>query len=336
MDVEHLPVLVEEAVELLAPWRETGSGLFVDATVGLGGHAEALLAAGRGRPGGIRLVGIDRDPEALARAARRLAPATPAEARMRLVEGNFADITGALERASGDLIGALERSGGDLFGSGPPRVSGVLADLGVSSLQLGTAGRGFSFRLDGPLDMRMGGGGPTAAQIVNEASEGDLENIFREYGEERQARRIARFVVAARRREPIETTGQLAAVIGRAKGGAREREGRVDPATRVFQALRIAVNDELAGLESFLQQAVDLLEKDGRLVVISYHSLEDRIVKNTLRDLARGEIDETTGRTRAETQSIELLTKKPLRPGPAELAANPRSRSARLRAARRL
>jgi 16S rRNA (cytosine1402-N4)-methyltransferase len=315
-DVEHLPVLVREAVELLAPWRESGSGLFVDATVGLGGHAEALLAAG---PPGIRLVGIDRDPAALARAGRRLAPWGE---RVRLVEGNF-------HRLAELLAGiGVERG-----------AAGILADLGLSSLQLGTAERGFSFRLDGPLDMRMegrAGAGATAAEIVNSASEAELEKIFRDYGEERQARRIARAIVAARQREPIETTGELAALIGRSKGGGREREGRVDPATRVFQALRIAVNQELAGLDSFLQQAVDLLEADGRLVIISYHSLEDRIVKHGLRDRARGEVDLRTGRALAETRAIELLTKKPVRPGEPEVAANPRSRSARLRAARRL
>jgi 16S rRNA (cytosine1402-N4)-methyltransferase len=214
-------------------------------------------------------------------------------------------------------------------------VAGILADLGVSSLQLDTPERGFSFRFDAPLDMRMGPGPLTAADLVNRGSEEDLERIFRDYGEERQARRIARAVAAARRQAPIETTGQLKRLIDRVKGHP-EREGRVDPATRVFQALRIAVNDELAGLESFLDQAVRLLEGDGRLVVISYHSLEDRIVKNTIRDLARGEVDQVTGRPRSETQLIEVLTRKPVRPGEDEIEFNPRSRSGRLRAARRL
>jgi 16S rRNA (cytosine1402-N4)-methyltransferase len=214
----------------------------------------------------------------------------------------------------------------------------VLADLGVSSLQLDTAERGFSFRRDGPLDMRMGPGGRTAADIVNRSSEGELERIFREYGEERQARRIARAIAAVRREAPIETTGRLASVIERAKGGrqAREREVRIDPATRVFQALRIEVNQELAGLESFIDQAVRLLDSGGRLVIISYHSLEDRIVKNSLRDLARGQVDLVTGRPRSESQLIETLTRKPIRPSDEEVAWNPRSRSARLRAARRL
>jgi 16S rRNA (cytosine1402-N4)-methyltransferase len=184
--------------------------------------------------------------------------------------------------------------------------------------------------------MRMGGSERTAADIVNQSSEAELAEIIKDYGEEWQARRIARTIVQARREAPIETTADLRAVIDRAKGGRREREGRVDPATRVFQALRIAVNDELAGLEAFLDQAVRLLDGDGRLVIISYHSLEDRIVKHRLRDAARGEADPVTGRPYAETRLLEVLTRKPVRPAEAEVASNPRSRSARLRAARRL
>jgi 16S rRNA (cytosine1402-N4)-methyltransferase len=231
----------------------------------------------------------------------------------------------------------LARLAGD---AGP--LAGVLADLGVSSLQLDTARRGFSFRREGPLDMRMGGGELTAEEIVNRYREADLEKIFREHGEERQARRIARAVVEERRRRPVTTTTQLKALIDHAKGldraatgRGRPREGRVDPATRVFQALRIEVNQELAGLAGFIDQAVRLLEGDGRLIVISYHSLEDRIVKNRLRDLARGEVDRRTGRPLAETRLIEVLTRKPVRPTEDEVEANPRSRSARLRAARR-
>jgi 16S rRNA (cytosine1402-N4)-methyltransferase len=315
---EHIPVLVQEVVERLAPER---GGLFADLTLGLGGHAEALLRADPG----VRLVGIDRDREALAIAERRLAPFG---GRVRLLEGNFHRLREVLAAAGIPEEGE------------PGGLSGVLIDLGVSSLQLDRGERGFSFRFDGPLDMRMGGGGPTAADIVNSATEAELEKIFRDYGEERQARRIARAIVHARGREPVERTGHLRTLIDRAKGGTkggnREREGRVDPATRVFQALRIAVNEELAGLESSLDQAVDLLAANGRLVVISYHSLEDRIVKNTLRDLGRGEVDPVTGRPRAETQLLEVMTKKPVRPTDAEVAANPRSRSARLRAARRL
>jgi 16S rRNA (cytosine1402-N4)-methyltransferase len=312
LEVAHVPVLVAEVVDYLAPRR---GGLFVDATVGLGGHAEALLAASPA----VRLVGVDRDPEALELAGRRLAPYGE---RVRLVEGRF------------DGLAALLAP----LGLGP--VAGVLADLGVSSLQLDTPRRGFSFRREGPLDMRMGREGPTAAEVVNRYPEGDLERIFREYGEERQARRIARAIARTRREGPLATTGDLAALIRRAKGragaGPAQREGRVDPATRVFQALRIEVNQELAALPGLIAETVELLEQDGRLVVISYQSLEDRLVKNVLRDLARGAVDEVTGQTRWETQVIEVLTKKPVRPTPEEVAANPRARSARLRAARRL
>ena len=314
---EHRPVLVAETLDLLAPER---GGLFVDATVGLGGHAEALLT----RAPGARLLGLDRDPQALLRAARRLERFGD---RARLAEGNFQQLE--------SLLGGL--------GLGTGSLSGVLADLGVSSLQLDLAERGFSFRRDGPLDMRMGPGGRTAADVVNESTEAELERIIRDYGEEWQARRIARAIVKARSEEPIATTGRLAEVIHRAKAkghgehlGSRDREGRVDPATRVFQALRIEVNEELAALEGFIEQAVNLLEHDGRLVIISYHSLEDRIVKNSLRDLARGQVDPVTGRPRSESQLIEVLTKKPTRPTEEEVAWNPRSRSARLRAAKRI
>ncbi|HSN98715.1 MAG TPA: 16S rRNA (cytosine(1402)-N(4))-methyltransferase RsmH [Candidatus Nanopelagicales bacterium] len=309
MDAQHLPVLVREALDYLAPER---GGLFVDVTLGLGGHAEALLQ----RSPEARLLGIDRDPQALEQAARRLAPFGD---RVRLAHATFDDLEGVLA------------------GQQLPRVAGVLADLGVSSLQLDRPERGFSFRFDGPLDMRMGLTDLTAADVVNRYSEGDLEQIFREYGEERHARRIARAISRARAEKPLSTTGELKRIIDRAKPrGGHEREGRVDPATRVFQALRIAVNEELAGLETFLDQAVKALDADGRLVVISYHSLEDRIVKNTFRDFALGEVDPVTGRPRAESQLIEVLTRKPVRPTEEEVAFNPRSRSAKLRAARRL
>ena len=316
--VEHLPVLLRESLDLLAPER---GGLFVDATVGLGGHAAALLERGPA----ARLVGLDRDPEALRRAGTRLAPFGD---RVHLAHGNFH----RLEQLLAEL--GVERGA----------VAGLLFDLGVSSLQLGTPDRGFSFRLEGPLDMRMGLSELTAADLVNHTAEGDLEKIFRDFGEERQARRIARAIVEARVERPLATTAELKRIIDEAKGGGRQgragmpgaREGRVDPATRVFQALRIAVNEELAGLESSIEQAVNMMASEGRLVVISYHSLEDRIAKNTLRDLARGEIDQVTGRSRSESQLIEVLTRKPLRPTAEEVASNPRSRSARLRAAKRM
>jgi 16S rRNA (cytosine1402-N4)-methyltransferase len=306
--VQHLPVLLAEALAWLAPHR---GGVFVDATVGLGGHAEALLEASPD----VSLVGIDRDSAALERAAHRLARFG---SRVRLVQANFQH---------------LEQT---LAGLGIGAIAGFLADLGVSSLQLETAVRGFSFRLDGPLDMRMGMSDVTAADLVNETAEGELAKIISEYGEERQARRIARAIVRARVEKPIETTGELKRLIDRVKGPRAAREERIDPATRVFQALRIAVNAELAGLARAIEAAVSLLESDGRLVVISYHSLEDRIVKNTLRDLARGEIDPVTGRSRSESQLIEVMTRKPVRPSEEEVAFNPRARSARLRAARRL
>lgn len=305
MDARHVPVLVRESVELLAVER---GGLFVDATLGLGGHAAAILAASPA----TRLLGLDRDPEARALAAERLAPFGE---RVEIRAGNFRDLEGlAVDRAP---------------------FAGVLADLGVSSLQLDRAERGFSFRGDGPLDMRMGPDARTARDLVNEATEAELETILREYGEEPEARRVARALVQTRRATPIDTTRQLAEVVRRAKRPVYGEE-RIDPATRTFQALRIAVNEELDAVSELLDQAVRLLDREGRLVVISYHSLEDRIVKNRIRDLARGEIDPVTGRTLGETRILEVLTKKPLRPTEAEVAANPRARSARLRAARRL
>lgn len=304
-----MPVLLAEVLDYLAPQR---GGIFVDGTLGLGGHSEALLRASPD----VQVVGIDRDAAALARAGERLAVFGP---RVRLVQANFHQIT--------DALAGLGIHGG---------IAGFLADLGVSSLQLETPGRGFSFRLDGPLDMRMGLSDMTAADLVNQASEGELETIFRDYGEERQARRIARAISRARTEKPIETTGELQRLVAGAKGARAAREERIDPATRVFQALRIEVNQELAGLERCVEETVRLLETGGRLVVISYHSLEDRIVKNTLRDLARGEVDPVTGRSRSETQLIEVLTRKPVRPTESELDLNPRSRSGKLRAARRL
>ena len=304
----HVPVLVQEVVHALEPAR---GGTFVDCTVGLGGHAEAILDAAPG----TRVIGIDRDARALALAAARLDRFGD---RARLVEGEFGDVE--------EILASM----------GVAAVAGVLADLGVSSLQLDTPERGFSFRFEGPLDMRMGSGEVTAADIVNHYSEAQLETILREYGEEPQARRIARAIVEEREKAPIETTETLAELVRRVKGRQRGERRRIDPATRTFQALRLEVNQELAGLEKLLARVIGLLERDGRLVVISYHSLEDRIVKHTLRGLSRGEKDPVTGRTLSESRAIELLTRKPMRPTASEVAANPRARSARLRAARRL
>ncbi len=308
--VRHVPVLVEEVLDFLAL---EGTGLVVDCTVGLGGHAEAILS----RNPGVDLLGIDRDREALALARERLSRFGE---RVRLVEATFDRV--------GEVVAA----------EGWTRAVGILADLGVSSLQLDRAERGFSFRRDGPLDMRMGDGDLTAAEVVATYSEEALREMFWKYGDERQGRRIARAVVEARRDRSIQTTGELRDLVHRAKNvRPGSREGRVDPATRVFQALRIEVNQELRQLEGLLDEVSRLLEDDGgRLVVISYHSLEDRLVKNSLRRLARGKIDEVTGRPHAETRVIEVLTKKPVRPSDAEVAVNPRARSARLRAARRL
>ncbi len=299
--------------ETLGFFEPLADGWMVDCTLGLGGHTEALLAANPG----LCVLGVDRDRQALAKARTRLAPFGD---RVRFAQGEFDDI------------------GDHLEGAGLERAVGVLADLGVSSMQLDTPDRGFSFRFDGPLDMRMGDSTVTAREIVNRYPEAELERIFREYGEERQARRVARALVRERAERELETTRDLQQAVERAKRPERRRHGlaRRDPATQVFQALRIEVNRELAGLERLMSRVADSLESDGRLVVISYHSLEDRIVKNSLRNLARGEIDEVTGRTRSETRVLEVLTKKPVRPSEDEVAVNPRARSARLRAARRL
>ena len=316
----HVPVLLEEVLHFLDPAR---GGCFVDCTLGLGGHARALLE----RFPDTHLVGLDRDSEALAVAAERL---SSFGSRVQLVEGRFGDVAERLE--------AL----------GIGRVSGVLADLGVSSLQLDRAGRGFSFAHEGPLDMRMGAADRTAADVVNGYPEDALSKILKTYGEEPQARRIARAIVEERRGQPFETTAQLAELIERTKRPIRHRGGRgkrswssdrsrrIHPATQVFQALRIEVNQEIQELEQFLDQSVEMLEQEGRLVVISYHSLEDRPVKHHLRRLAEGEIEPVTGQPRAETQILEVLTRKPVRPTEAEIEANPRSRSARLRAGKRL
>ncbi len=267
----------------------------MDATVGLGGHAEAVLE--RIGPAG-RLIGLDRDEQALAAARRRLERFGD---RVTLVHGNF----GELEKV--------------LDGLGVREIQGALLDLGLSSLQLDEPGRGFSFGREGPLDMRMDPSAPvTAAEIVNRAPEEELREILRAYGEERWSGRIARAIA---RKRPLATTAQLAEVVRGAVPGAA-RHGRIDPATRTFQAIRIAVNRELELLPLGLAQAVRRLSAGGRIVVLSYHSLEDRIVKVTFRGQAREGV-------------LEVITRKPLRPTEEEVARNPRSRSARLRVAER-
>jgi 16S rRNA (cytosine1402-N4)-methyltransferase len=281
-----------EVLELLAP---KDGELAVDCTLGLGGHAEAILR----HPGFQgRLVGLDRDAEAVALARERLAEFGP---RFVARQARFSQL--------GQVLAEI--------GWGRPGV--ILFDLGVSSLQFDRGDRGFSFRADGPLDMRMDrGGGPTAADLVNELDVEALADILWRYGEERRSRRLARAVVEARERSPINTTGQLADVVRRAGGG---RSGRIDAATRAFQALRIAVNDELNEIEAGLAAAAAGAAPGARLAVISFHSLEDRIVKRFLHRLATG-------------GCAEILTRRPLRPSDEEVAGNPRARSARLRGAR--
>jgi len=301
-----VPVLLDEVTEWLAP---AAPGLLVDVTVGLGGHAAALLE----EFSGFRLLGLDRDPEAIEGARRRLQPFSD---RVRLVNRPFDQIR--------DLLVEFE----------PP--AAILADLGCSSLQLDSPGRGFSFLTDGPLDMRMGDVGPTAAELVNAAPEEELVRILREYGEERRARRVARTIVAARKRSPLRTTAALSDVVRRAVGPRTDR--RIHPATRSFQALRIAVNDELGQLERFVEPAVRALRPNGRLAVISFHSLEDRIVKHELRRLegrcvCPPEMPECVCEPEAFAR---VLTAKPVRPTAAEVDQNPRARSARLRVAERV
>lgn len=319
MQTQHEPVLLAEVVELFAPVARKRAVL-VDCTVGLGGHAAALLE----RFPAATLVGIDRDPRALEMAGARLARFG---ARVRLVRGRFSELARVLEAA------------------GVARANGILADLGVSSMQLDTAERGFSFQHDGPLDMRMGGEEEgevmTAREVLQSYSEKELRRLLRQYGEELNAKQIARAIVECRAERPLETTGELRRLIEKVKPVPRRpapRRGRksIHSATQTFQALRIEVNRELDELAALLDQSVRRLESDGRLVLISYHSLEDRMVKHTLRDLATGEIEPVMGRPRAETQVIEVLTKKVIRSSAEEVARNPRSRSARLRAARRL
>ena len=289
-DAGHVPVLLEETLELLAV---RPGGLWVDGTLGTGGHAEAVLRATA--PDG-RLLGLDRDEEALERARARL---NPFGARVRLEHADYRELPARL---------------------GDERASGILLDLGVSSLQLDDAERGFSFQREGPLDMRMDRSERgTAAELVNRMREGELADLIHEYGEEPFSRRIARAIARARESEAIETTTRLAEIVRRA--APRSRRPGFHPATRTFQALRIRVNRELDGLGEAIEHAAACLRSGGRLVVIAFHSLEDRAVKQAFRSLA--------GR------GFALLTRKPLRPGDAELRRNPRARSARLRALRR-
>ena len=317
----HVPVLVDEVRTLLQPER---GGTFVDCTVGLGGHARMLLEGGA-----ARLVGIDRDRGALAIAGEGLAPFGD---RVTLVHADYRDLASVLDARG---IGA---------------VSGVLADLGVSSMQLDGEGRGFSFRRDEPLDMRMDRTqGETAAELIDRAGEDELADAIYQFGEERRSRRVARAIVAARDEAPIRTTGRLAEIVRRAI--AARGWQRIDPATRTFQALRIWVNRELEGLDSFIGVAAARLQVGGRLAIIAFHSLEDRVVKHTLRRLSRPpSLDErasarpvppaTDQRAPAAPAGgealLSVLTKHPIVASDAEAAVNPRARSAKLRGAVRI
>jgi len=303
---DHLPVLTDRVVEFLSP---AAPGLIIDATVGLGGHAGALLWENPD----FRLVGLDRDPRALARAGERLRVFGD---RVRLVEEAFDQLPEVIDRLD------LE----------PP--AAVLADLGCSSLQLDDPERGFSFQSDGPLDMRMGVQGPTAADLLESLDWVELVKILRDFGEERRARAIARAIIKRREQAPLRTTAELSRLV---QGVIGDRRGRIHPATRTFQALRIAVNDELGQIERFLEPAVRALRPGGRIGIISFHSLEDRIVKHTFRRLAgRCTCPPGLPVCRCNPQRvITVLTSSARRPEEDEVARNPRSRSARLRVAER-
>jgi 16S rRNA (cytosine1402-N4)-methyltransferase len=289
----HVPVMTAEVLQHLRPER---GGVFIDCTVGLGGHARALLEAGA-----TRLIGLDRDRHALAGAAETLSAWRD---RIDLVHSDY--------RALDEVLDARDLA----------VVDGALADLGVSSMQFDAPGRGFSFQRDEPLDMRMDqSAGDTAADLVARSSERELADAIFQYGEERFSRRIARAIVDARRETPVATTGRLASIVRRAI--PRRGFARIDPATRTFQALRIWVNRELEGLDRFLGAAVRRLRAGARLVVITFHSLEDRIVKHTLRALESGDA------------GVRVLTRKPIVPSDEEITRNPRARSAKLRAAER-
>lgn len=302
----HIPVLFQAVLDGL---QIRPGGRYIDATVGGGGHAAGILAASS--PNG-RLLGLDRDPAAVEAAGDRLASYTE---RVVLVPSSFTRLAEVARVC--DFVPA----------------DGILLDLGLSSLQLADPARGFAFMSEGPLDMRFDPttGGLTAADLVNELPAEELATILYQYGEERQARRIAEAIVAA---SPLHTTRELAAVVERATG----RRGRIHPATRTFQALRIAVNDELAALEAVLPQAVEVLAPGGRLAVISFHSLEDRLAKRFLRRESRDCLcpPESPICTCDHRATLRVITRKPIRPTADEAAANPRSRSARLRVGQRL
>lgn len=307
----HQSVLLEETLQVLQPKKNE---VFTDATLGMGGHTQAILEAGKN----IRVIAIDQDLEAIGYARERLKNFGE---RFQVYHANFSEIKEVLHEA------------------GIEKVYGILADLGVSSLQFDSAERGFSFRFDAPLDMRMNPDDETetAAELLENLKEEEIADIIYKYGEERASRKIARWIVDKRKRgEPVRTTKQLADLIERAIG--RGKKDKIHPATRTFQALRIAVNRELDILEDFIRDAVDVLKKDGRLAVITFHSLEDRIVKQTFQKLS-GKCFCPPRIPRCvcgAEKKIEILTRKPIAPNERETEENPRARSAKLRACLKL
>jgi len=305
----HTPVMAREVIELLAP---RDGGTYYDLTIGGGSHAEAILNASA--PTG-RLIGLDRDAEAIAAAREKL---KAFGARIEFLNGNM-----------GDLQSLLARVGG-------PHADGILIDCGVSSHQLDTPERGFSFSSEAPLDMRMDQSqGLTAAELVNTADSRELAALFKKWGEEKRASVIAAAIAKERRRGPLRTTTQLAQLIEKV---CPRRGAKTHPATRVFQALRIAVNDELASLQRALEAAIPLLKPHGRLVVIAFHSLEDRIVKSFFRRMSADCIcpPKLPACVCGQTKQLRILTRKPIAPSESEIGQNPRARSAKLRAAERV
>jgi 16S rRNA (cytosine1402-N4)-methyltransferase len=300
----HIPVLGREAVEMLAP-RE--GGIYVDATFGAGGYSRAILDIAR-----TRVIGIDRDRSAV---AGGFVLVDRSGGRLTLVEDRFSNLA--------EICAA----------QGVTSVDGVVMDVGVSSMQLDEADRGFSFRIDGPLDMRMGHEGPSAADVIAKASEADLANIIYIFGEERHSRAVARAIVAARKEAPITTTRALADIVAKV---VRSKPNEIHPATRTFQGVRIFVNEELDELHHALSAAERVLKPGGRLVVVSFHSLEDRIVKNFFVERAKsGGGSRHLPEVAQAAPSFRILTKRPITPGEDEISVNPRARSAKLRAAER-
>jgi 16S rRNA (cytosine1402-N4)-methyltransferase len=318
----HVPVLVERVVQLLAPALQRPGSVCIDATLGLGGHTEAVLETCPQ----ARVIGLDRDPMALAEAQRRLAPFGDRITFVHTVYDAIAEVA-----AEHGAVRASERTGGR------PGVDAVLFDLGVSSLQLDLVDRGFSYAQDAPLDMRMDSSrGRTAAELVNTADERELAFILRTYGEERFASRIARAIVRERTRAPFDTSSRLVDLVRDAVPAATRRTGG-HPAKRTFQALRIAVNDELVALRSALPAAVDVTFVGGRIVVLAYHSLEDRIAKRELAGRARADVpDDMPVIPAGHGPELRLLTRGAEQATPEQIAANPRARSVRLRAAERI